>query len=42
MRVICYARSEQGQIWMLTLYAKNVADGIPATILKKIKEEFDA
>jgi hypothetical protein len=29
-------------IWMLTLYAKNVADNIPANVLKKIKEEIDA
>ncbi len=42
VRVIYYARSKQGEIWMLTLYAKNVADNIPAHILKKIKEEIDA
>ena len=27
--------------WMLTLYAKNVADSIPGRTLKKIKEEID-
>jgi len=27
---------------MLTLYAKNVEDNIPANVLKKIKEEIDA
>ena len=27
---------------MVTLYAKNVADSIPAKVLKKIKEEIDA
>ena len=42
VRVIYYARSRQGQIWMLTLYAKNVSENIPAHILKKIKEEIDA
>ena len=42
VRIIYYARSKQGEIWMLTLYAKNVADNIPAHILKKIKEEIDA
>lgn len=41
VRVIYYARSRQGQIWMLTLYAKNVSENIPAHILKKIKEEID-
>jgi hypothetical protein len=28
-------------VWR-TLYAKNVADNIPAKVLKKIKEEIDA
>ena len=42
VRIIYYARSKQGEIWMLTLYSKNVADNIPAHILIKIKEEIDA
>ncbi len=42
VRVIYYARSKQGEIWMLTLYAKNAVDNIPAHILKWIKEEIDA
>ncbi len=37
-----YVRSKRGEIWMLTLSAKNVSDDIPAHILKKIKEEIDA
>jgi hypothetical protein len=41
IRVIYYLRSKQGQIWMLTLYAKNEEENIPAHILKKIKEEID-
>jgi mRNA-degrading endonuclease RelE of RelBE toxin-antitoxin system len=41
IRVIYYLRSQQGQIWMLTVYAKNVAETIPAHVLKKIKEEID-
>ncbi len=41
VRVIYYARSCQGEIWMLTLYAKNVSESIPAHILKKIKDEID-
>jgi RelE toxin of RelEB toxin-antitoxin system len=41
IRVIYYLRTRQGQIWMLTLYAKNVADNIPAHILKQIKDEID-
>jgi hypothetical protein len=41
IRVIYYARTHQGQIWMLTLYAKNVADNIRAHVLRQIKEEID-
>jgi mRNA-degrading endonuclease RelE of RelBE toxin-antitoxin system len=41
IRVIYYLQSRQGQVWMLTMYAKNVAENIPAHVLKKIKEEVD-
>jgi hypothetical protein len=41
IRVIYYARTRQGQIWMLTLYAKNVMENISAKVLRKIKEEID-
>jgi len=41
IRVIYFARTHQGQIWMLTLYAKNVAASIPAQVLRKIKEQID-
>jgi hypothetical protein len=41
VRVIYYLRLRQGQVWMLTLYAKNEADSIPGATLKKIKEELD-
>ena len=40
-RVIYYLRSKQGEIWLLTLYAKNVAESISARVLKKIMEEID-
>ena len=40
VRVVYYLRTQQGQIWMLTLYAKNEAHSIPAHVLKKIKEEI--
>jgi hypothetical protein len=42
LRVIYFLRRRNEEIWMLTLYAKNVADNIPANVLKKIKEEIDA
>ena len=41
IRVIYYARIRQGQIWMLTLYAKNVMENISANVLRQIKEEID-
>ena len=41
MRVIYFLRPEQGVIWMLTLYPKNVADSIPAHVLKQIREEIE-
>jgi len=41
LRVIYYLRSREGQIWMLTLYAKNVTENISASVLRRIKEEID-
>ena len=41
IRVIYFLRSEQGVIWMLTLYPKNVTDNIPVHLLKQIREEID-
>ena len=40
-RVIYFLRTQQRQIWMFTLYPKNVADSIPAHVLRQIKEEID-
>lgn len=41
IRVIYYAKTREGVIWMLSLYAKNVAENIPAHVLKQIKQEID-
>jgi len=41
IRVIYFLRTRQGQIWMLTLYAKNVAENISASVLKQIKDAID-
>jgi mRNA-degrading endonuclease RelE of RelBE toxin-antitoxin system len=41
VRVIYYARTREGMIWMLTIYAKNEVRTIPAHVLRKIKEEID-
>ena len=42
LRVIYFLRVRHDEIWMLTLYAKNVSDSIAASVLRKIKEEIDA
>lgn len=42
LRVIYFLRLRNDEVWLLTLYAKHVADKIPAKVLKKIKEEIDA
>ena len=41
LRVIYYFRTTRGPIWMLTLYAKNVRESIPAHVLKELKETID-
>lgn len=41
LRVIYYYRKHAGEIWMLTLYAKNEAESIPAHVLKAIKEAIE-
>ena len=40
-RVIYYPKIAQGIIWMLTMYPKNVADAIPAKVLRKIRKEVE-
>ena len=42
LRIIYYVRTRQGQVWMLTLYAKNERESIAGPALKKIKEALDA
>jgi hypothetical protein len=41
LRVIYFLRLRQEQIWLLTLYAKNVSDNISSSVLKKIKASID-
>jgi mRNA-degrading endonuclease RelE of RelBE toxin-antitoxin system len=40
-RVIYYLRRASGVIWLLTMYPKNVAEDIPAEILRQIAREVD-
>jgi hypothetical protein len=42
MRVIYFLRLASEEIWLLTLYPKNVSDSVPAGILQKIREAIDA
>lgn len=40
-RIIYYVRRPRGVIWMLTMYPKSVTDSIPASVLRKIREEIE-
>jgi len=40
IRIIYYWRNQAGQIWLLTLYAKNERANIPSHILRVIAEEI--
>lgn len=40
-RVIYYLKAAQRVIWMLTMYPKNVADNIPAQVLRQIRKEVE-
>ena len=41
LRVIYYLLLARGQIWMLTVYGKNVRETIAAHILRQMKEAID-
>lgn len=41
LRIVYFLRPALGEIWFLTLYAKNVAENISVTALRKIKEAID-
>jgi hypothetical protein len=40
-RIIYYWRSSAGQIWMLTIYAKNETRTIPPHVLRRLRQEID-
>jgi mRNA-degrading endonuclease RelE of RelBE toxin-antitoxin system len=40
-RIIYYVRRAHGVIWLLTMYPKNVADNIPAHVLRQIRKEVE-
>ena len=41
LRVLYFHRTKQEEIWLLTLYAKNVSDNISSAALKRIKATID-
>jgi mRNA-degrading endonuclease RelE of RelBE toxin-antitoxin system len=41
LRIIYYVKMKQDEIWLLTLYPKNVAENIPSHVLRQIKKEID-
>lgn len=41
IRVVYFVRPHQGVIWVLTIYAKNVAENIPIHLLRRIREEIE-
>jgi hypothetical protein len=41
VRVIYFARTRAGEIWLLLIYAKSVRENIPASVLRRIKQEIE-
>jgi hypothetical protein len=41
VRVIYFARTHLGKIWMLTIYAKNETGSISSSVLRKIRQELE-
>ena len=41
LRVIYYWKTRQGEIWLLTLYAKNEAEDIPLHVLRALRKEIE-
>lgn len=42
LRVIYYWRDRKGEIWLLTVYAKNEAADVSADMLKKLRKEIES
>ena len=41
LRIVYFLRLARGEIWMLTLYGKNVRENIPAHLLRQMKESIE-
>ena len=42
VRVICFNRLADGNVWLMTMYAKNVREDVYARILRKMRKALDA
>ncbi len=42
LRIIYYWKNKAGEIWLLTLYAKNESADIPRKMLKILKKELES
>jgi mRNA-degrading endonuclease RelE of RelBE toxin-antitoxin system len=42
LRVIYYWQDRKGEIWLLTIYAKNEAEDIPLHVLKALRKEIES
>ena len=41
VRILYYARTDKGEIWLLLIYAKSARETIPGPLLKRIKQEME-
>jgi len=41
VRVIYFTRLEEGEIWLLVIYAKSIQSNIPAHLLKSVREAIE-
>ena len=41
VRVLYFAQTAQGAIWLLLIYAKSARDSVPGHVLKSLKEEME-
>lgn len=40
-RIVYFVKMDQGELWMLTMYPKNVKETISAAVLRKIRKEVE-
>lgn len=41
LRVVYYLRSAAGEIWLLTIYAKNEVENLPLNVLRELRKEIE-